>query len=175
MSLSGDTSHENLTLSEADLAACRPIVGEGGHVLRAFCPFHRSDRQRSLRVQVQSGRFVCFACGAWGYMDTARAQWRYEQQRQATFRRPPARRQRVSHRRQPPPRLPRPPAAAARQRAADPPASQTPVVYTTAADNSLNPKTRYNVSLTPSSAGALPWYQPFFSTSSVSWRWGASS
>src|SRR5262252_9528251 len=127
MSLSGDTSHENLTLSEADLAACRPIVGEGGHVLRALCPFHRSDRQRSLRVQVHSGRFVCFACGAWGYMETARAQWREERQRQTTFRRPPARRQRVSHRRQPPPRLPRPPAAAARQRAAAPPASQTPV------------------------------------------------
>src|SRR5262252_9508346 len=128
MSLSGDTSHENLTLSEADLAACRPIIGEGGHVLRALCPFHRSDRQRSLRVQVHSGRFVCFACGAWGYMETARAQWREEQQRQATFRRPPARRQRVSHRRQPPPpRLPKPPAVAARQRAADPPASPTPV------------------------------------------------
>ena len=49
------------------------------------------------------------------------------------------------------------------------------VVYTTAADNSLNPKTHYNVSLTPSSAGALPWYQPSFSTNSVSWRWCASS
>jgi RNA-directed DNA polymerase len=49
------------------------------------------------------------------------------------------------------------------------------VVYTTAADNSLNPKTRYNVPLTPSSAGALPWYQPSFSTTSVSWRWCASS
>ena len=95
MSISSDTPRDNLTLSEADLAACRPIVGEGGHVLRALCPFHGSDRQRSLRVQVRSGRFVCFACGAWGYMETARAQWREEQQRQATFRRPPARRQRV--------------------------------------------------------------------------------
>ena len=66
MSLSSDTLRENLTLTEADLAACRPIVGEGGHVLRALCPFHGSDRQRSLRVQVRSGRFVCFACGAWG-------------------------------------------------------------------------------------------------------------
>ena len=91
MSISGDTPRDNLTLSESDLAACRPIVGEGGHVLRALCPFHGSDRQRSLRVQVHSGRFVCFACGAWGYMDTARAQWRKEQQRQAAFRRPPAR------------------------------------------------------------------------------------
>ena len=85
MSPSGDTPRANLTLSEADLAACHPIVGEGGHVLRALCPFHGSDRQRSLRVQVHSGRFMCFACGAWGYLDTARAQWREEQQRQAAF------------------------------------------------------------------------------------------
>jgi transposase len=49
------------------------------------------------------------------------------------------------------------------------------VVYTTAADNSLPPKTRYNVPLSPSPAGALPWYQLSFSTNSVSWRWGASS
>ena len=89
-----ETSHDNLTLTEADLAACRPIVGEGGHVLRALCPFHGSDRQRSLRVQVHSGRFVCFACGAWGYMETAREHWREEQQREAAFQRPPARRQR---------------------------------------------------------------------------------
>ena len=121
MSMSGDTPRDNLTLTEADLAACRPIVGEGGHVLRALCPFHGSDRQRSLRVQVHSGRFVCFACGAWGYMDTARAQWREEQQRQAAFRRPPARRQRMPSRRQPPPPLARPPAAAARPRSAHPP------------------------------------------------------
>jgi hypothetical protein len=106
MSMSADTPRDNLTLSESDLAACRPIVGEGGHVLRALCPFHGSDRQRSLRVQVHSGRFVCFACGAWGYMDTARAQWREEQQRQAAFRRPPARRQRMPRRRQPPGRSP---------------------------------------------------------------------
>jgi len=121
MSLSSDTPRDNLTLSEADLAACRPIVGEGGHVLRALCPFHGSDRQRSLRVQVHSGRFVCFACGAWGYMDTARAQWREEQQHQAALRRPPARRQRMPSRRQPPPPLSRSPAAATRPRSADPP------------------------------------------------------
>jgi Toprim domain len=120
MSMSADTPRDNLTLTEADLAACRPIVGEGGHVLRALCPFHGSDRQRSLRVQVHSGRFVCFACGAWGYMETARTQWREEQQRQATFRRPPERRQRLTHRRQSRPPLPRPPAAAARPRSADP-------------------------------------------------------
>ena len=116
MSISSDTPRENLTLSEADLAACRPIVGEGGHVLRALCPFHGSDRQRSLRVQVRTGRFVCFACGAWGYMDTARTQWREEQQRQAPFRRPPARRQRltlvVSHHRRFPGSQPQQPSRA---------------------------------------------------------------
>src|SRR5207245_1769340 len=106
----GDTPRENLTLTEADLAACRPIVGEGGYVLRALCPFHGSDRQRSLRVQVRSGRFVCFACGAWGYLAEARERWREEWQRQAALQRPPAQRRRVPSRHQPPPPLTRPPA-----------------------------------------------------------------
>jgi Toprim domain len=111
MSMSGETPRDNLTLSESDLAACRPIVGEGGHVLRALCPFHGSDRQRSLRVQVHSGRFVCFACGAWGYMEEARQRWREEQQRQAAFRRPPARRQRAQQHQRPVVRGPNKPAA----------------------------------------------------------------
>src|SRR6266852_306243 len=117
MSMSSDTPRDNLTLSESDLAACRPIVGEGGHVLRALCPFHGSDRQRSLRVQVHSGRFVCFACGAWGYMEEARERWREEQQRQAAFPRPAARRQRVQRQR---------PAAAVSKPVAHPPAPHEP-------------------------------------------------
>ena len=95
-------------------------------MLRALCPFHGSDRQRSLRVQVHSGRFVCFACGAWGYMETARAQWREEQQRQAAFGglRPTgsASHTVASHHR----RVPRPPAAAARPRSAASPAPRAP-------------------------------------------------
>ena len=94
-----ETHRENLTLTEADLAACRPIVGESGHVLRALCPFHGSDRQRRVRVQVHRGRGVCFAGGAWGYQDTARARWRAEQQRQAAFQRPAARPQRAPRQR----------------------------------------------------------------------------
>jgi CHC2-type zinc finger protein len=90
MNMSGETPRENLTLSEADLAACRPMVGEGGHVLRAICPFHGSDHQRSLRVTVATGRFVCFACGAWGYLAEARERWQEERQHQAVDRRPPA-------------------------------------------------------------------------------------
>jgi DNA primase len=82
---------ENLTLTETDLAACQPIAGEGSRVLRAFCPFHGSDHQRSLRVTLATGRFVCFACGAWGYLEEARQRWRAERQRQAALRRPSAR------------------------------------------------------------------------------------
>lgn len=81
MNAGTETNWENLTLSEADLAACKPVAGEGGHVLRALCPFHGSDHQRSLRVTMTSGRFVCFACGAWGYLAEARERWQAEQQR----------------------------------------------------------------------------------------------
>src|SRR5712691_12607036 len=117
MSISSDTTRENLTLSEADLAACKPIAGEGGHVLRALCPFHGSDRQRSLRVQLSSGRFVCFACGAWGYLAEARERWREEQQRPAAFQRPAARQQRVQRQQT---------AAAVSKAVASPPAAREP-------------------------------------------------
>jgi hypothetical protein len=102
------TSLENLTLSTAELAACQPVAGEGGHGLRALCPFHGSDHQRSLRVTLASGRFVCFACGAWGYLAEARQRWRVEHQRLAALRRPPA------HSPRPPRQRPGPPPTAAR-------------------------------------------------------------
>lgn len=60
------------TLSDSALSQLKPIAGEGGRTWRAYCPFHGSDKQRSLRVNRQSGRFQCFACEAWGYMDWAR-------------------------------------------------------------------------------------------------------
>ena len=63
---------ENLALSEAELAGCDPIGGESGAAIRARCPFHGSDHQRSLRVKCETGHFKCHACGAWGYLDTAR-------------------------------------------------------------------------------------------------------
>lgn len=97
MSIPHSTALENLTLTETDLAACRPQPGEGGRVLRAFCPFHGSDHQRSLRVTLATGRFVCFACGAWGYLEASRQRWSDERSRRtATWK--PAARQRRSHR-----------------------------------------------------------------------------
>lgn len=61
---------ENLTLSRAELDNCRPVGA--GPVVRAFCPFHGSDKQRSLRVNLDTGHFKCFSCEAWGYLDEAR-------------------------------------------------------------------------------------------------------
>lgn len=64
------------TLSESELSRLKPIRGEGNKSWRAFCPFHGSDKQRSLRVDRLTGRFQCFACEAWGYMDWAREEFR---------------------------------------------------------------------------------------------------
>ena len=56
-------SNTNLTLTALELDACRPIRA-GGNTYRAFCPFHGSDHQRSLRLNGDTGHFNCFACGA---------------------------------------------------------------------------------------------------------------
>ncbi len=72
--------NENVTLSANQLAACRPVPGERGRVLRARCPFHGGDHQRSLRVRVETGRFQCFACGAWGYTEEAREKWQRDRE-----------------------------------------------------------------------------------------------
>lgn len=61
---------ENLTLTEGELD--QAIRAEGGKALRAKCPFHGSDHQRSLRVNLETGNFKCHACGAWGYLDSHR-------------------------------------------------------------------------------------------------------
>jgi len=102
---------ENLTLSDAELARCEPIRGEAGHALRAFCPFHGGDHQRSLRVNVATGHFKCYACGAWGYLDTARERRRNDADasrhaRPGAPRQPPM--QGASRAKPPPPPLSRP-------------------------------------------------------------------
>jgi hypothetical protein len=71
---------ENLTLSGADLqdmprGGPRPY---GSGKLRAYCPVHGGDNQRSLEVNLQSGRFHCHNCKCWGYMDWAREEYRRE-------------------------------------------------------------------------------------------------
>lgn len=75
-------SNTNLTLNAMQLDACRPIRA-GGNTYRAYCPFHGSDHQRSLRLNGDTGHFNCFACGAWGYTEEAREQWKEQRQNQS--------------------------------------------------------------------------------------------
>jgi DNA primase len=64
------------TLSEDELELCHPVSSNGGQTLRALCPFHGSDHQRSLKVNRETGAFKCFACGEWGYLAESQRRWR---------------------------------------------------------------------------------------------------
>lgn len=71
--------NENLTLTEADLSTNggpRPYAG--GNKLRAYCPVHGGDHQRSLEVDLETGRFFCHNCECWGYLDWAREEFARE-------------------------------------------------------------------------------------------------
>lgn len=84
-------SNSGETLTEAMLAALpqklRPI--RQGKYLRAGCPFHGSDKTRSLSINTETGRFECFACQVWGYTEQAREEWRRQHQQTPAPRRPP--------------------------------------------------------------------------------------
>jgi hypothetical protein len=101
MRMSSGSLCASVTLTEADLAACCPRISASGQVLRAFCPFHGSRRQRSLHVQVHSGRFVCVICGAWGAVEADCQRWRAELLRQPVDRRSRFRQRRVPGHRPP--------------------------------------------------------------------------
>jgi DNA primase len=50
------------------IATIKPIQVSGGKRVRMGCPFHGSDKQRSLEVNLDTGRYGCFSCNAWGYL-----------------------------------------------------------------------------------------------------------
>ena len=57
------------TLEELEaMAPIKPIQVSGGKKIRMGCPFHGSDKQRSLEVNLETGRYGCFSCNAWGYL-----------------------------------------------------------------------------------------------------------
>jgi hypothetical protein len=64
------------TLTEAKLAQCQPR--RAGERLRAVCPFHGGDHQRSLSVHIETGWFRCFACPARGQTEEGRKRWQDE-------------------------------------------------------------------------------------------------
>lgn len=68
---------ERTTLTEEQLLAYGPNRGlrRPGPKQRYFCPVHKSDKQASLEVNVESGHFSCYACGCWGYLEHKYQEW----------------------------------------------------------------------------------------------------
>lgn len=66
------------TLTESMLASLprhlQPV--REGKYIRAGCPFHGSDNQRSLSLDTETGRFQCFSCNVWGYTEQAKDSYR---------------------------------------------------------------------------------------------------
>ena len=64
-----DNPWPQYTLEELEaMTPIKPIQVSGGKKIRMGCPFHGSDKQRSLEVNLDTGRYGCFSCNAWGYL-----------------------------------------------------------------------------------------------------------
>ena len=59
-----DDPQHPCTLTRAELDQCDPR--KAGGRIRARCPFHGSDHQRSLSVDPDTGYWRCFGCQRWG-------------------------------------------------------------------------------------------------------------
>lgn len=69
-------------LSMSELVGYRNQQGlPAGKYLRFYCPIHGGDHQRSLTLNPTTGHFICFSCGAWGYIEEKKQEW-VEQQKQ---------------------------------------------------------------------------------------------
>ena len=63
------TGNLRYTLAELEaMATIKSVKVSGGQKLRMGCPFHGSDHQRSLEVDLGTGRFACYTCESWGYL-----------------------------------------------------------------------------------------------------------
>ena len=67
--MTAGVDNHRYTLAELEaVATIPPVSTNGGRRRRMGCPFHGSDHQRSLEVDLETGRFSCHNCGAWGYL-----------------------------------------------------------------------------------------------------------
>jgi len=66
--LHGQHITERITRTELEARATLPPRASGG-LVRMGCSFHGGDHQRSLVLDPATGRFHCWSCGAWGYLD----------------------------------------------------------------------------------------------------------
>lgn len=62
-------------IKSSDINSNSPRISSSGKITRILCPFHGSDKQRSLRINNYTGKFYCFQCQEWGYTDWARDKW----------------------------------------------------------------------------------------------------
>lgn len=81
-----------LTLAELEAYRGQGPGKRSGGKLRYYCPIHGSDRQRSLELDPDTGRFHCYACGAWGYLEEKKQEWIEERKREKAWRSPGVRR-----------------------------------------------------------------------------------
>jgi len=68
------------------MATIPPIMVSGGKKERMGCPFHGSDHQRSLEVDLGTGRFACYTCESWGYLSDHPGRERPERDRRGPGR-----------------------------------------------------------------------------------------
>ena len=67
---------ETLTQAMLDRLPAKLRAIKVGKFMRAGCPFHGSDKQRSLYIDIESGRFGCHVCPVWGYTEESRERWK---------------------------------------------------------------------------------------------------
>lgn len=80
---------ENLTLTQSMLDSMPSHLKpkRSGKNLRSGCPFHGSTRQRSLSINTETQSFRCFSCGAWGYTEQGRANYKPDNQPRSEIKR----------------------------------------------------------------------------------------
>lgn len=67
--MTSEVTNLRCTLAELEaMATIHSVATNAGRGRRMGCPFHGSDHQRSLEVNLETGRFSCHNCGVWGYL-----------------------------------------------------------------------------------------------------------
>ena len=80
---------DNLTLTQSmldNLPSHLKPKGVGKYI-RAGCPFHGSTSQRSISINTENQSFKCFSCGAWGYTEQGRDDYKPDFQPRSDIKR----------------------------------------------------------------------------------------
>ena len=80
---------DNLTLTQSMLDSLPGhLKPKGvGKYIRAGCPFHGSTKQRSISINTENQSFKCFSCGAWGYTEQGRDDYKPDHQPRSDIKR----------------------------------------------------------------------------------------